>query len=226
MARRTVIPVGVETGTKRVFAVAVDWPGWCRAAKTEAGALETLAAYGPRYAPVAARAGIAFPTQFELAVADRAEGTATTDFGAPDARLAGDFRRLPAADASRLIALMQAGWDALDDVASRAPAELRKGPRGGGRDRDRMLEHVLAAEQAYTRRLGVRLVQPEAGDVVAIRAFREAIASACLERAARPRTDSEGASDWPPHYFIRRLAWHALDHAWEMEDRSPVRSRR
>ena len=75
----TVIPVGVETGTKRVFVVAIDWPGWCRTAKTEADALETLAAYVPRYAPVAARAGILFPEHFELTVADRAQGTATTD---------------------------------------------------------------------------------------------------------------------------------------------------
>ena len=153
MARRTVVPVGVETGAKRVFAFAVDWPGWCRTAETEAGALEALAEYAPRYAPVAARAGIAFPMQFELSVTDRAQGTATTDFGAPDARLPGDARRLR--------------------------------------------------------------------DAAAIRAFREAIASACLEGAKRPPADAERASLWPVRYFIRRLTWHALDHAWEMEDRSP-----
>ena len=221
MPRPTLIPVGVETGSKRVFAFAVDWPGWCRTARTETAALEALAAYAPRYAPVPARARIAFPTHFELTVEDRVHGTATTDFGAPDARLPGDFRRLRPADASRLIALMQAGWDVLDDVASRAPAELTKGPRGGGRDRDKMLEHVLGAEQAYARKLGLRLVQPEVGDVAAIRTFRDAIASACLERATPAPAVADGASEWPVPYFIRRLTWHALDHAWEMEDRSP-----
>jgi hypothetical protein len=25
---------------------------------------------------------------------------------------------------------------------------------------------------------------------------------------------------WPPAYAARRIAWHALDHAWEIEDRS------
>jgi len=25
---------------------------------------------------------------------------------------------------------------------------------------------------------------------------------------------------WPPRYAARRIAWHALDHAWEIEDRS------
>lgn len=224
MPHPTVVPVGVETGAKRVFAFAVDWPGWCRTAKSEAGALEALATYAPRYAPVPARARIAFPTHFELTVADRVHGTATTDFGAPDARLPGDFRRLPAADASRLVAIMQAGWETLDDVASRAPAELRKGPRGGGRDRDKMLEHVLGAEQAYAHKLGVRLVQPAVADVAAIRTFREAIASACLERPSGTPAAAEGASGWPVRYFIRRLTWHALDHAWEMEDRSSVDS--
>lgn len=224
MPQRTRIPVGVENGSKRIFAFAVDWPGWCRTSKTEAGALEALAAYAPRYAPVPARAGIAFPTQFELTMAERVQGTATTDFGAPDARLPGDFRRLRAADASRLVALMQAGWGVLDDVASRAPAELTKGPRGGGRDRDKMLEHVLGAEQAYAHKLGVRLVQPAVGDAAAIRTFREAIASACLERATREPAGAESASNWPVPYFIRRLTWHALDHAWEMEDRSSVDS--
>ena len=220
MARRTAVAIGVETGTKRVFAYAVDWPGWSRSAKSEAAALEALAAYAPRYAPVAARAGIAFPLQFELDVEDRVPGTATTDFGAPDARLPGDWRPLPAAEASRLVALMRAAWAQFDGTATRTPAELRKGPRGGGRDRDTILDHVLASEQAYGRKLGVRLATPAAHDVAAIRAFRDAIAAACLEQAAHPPKEAERASPWPVRYFIRRLAWHALDHAWEMEDRS------
>jgi hypothetical protein len=28
---------------------------------------------------------------------------------------------------------------------------------------------------------------------------------------------------WQPRYFVRRSAWHALDHAWEIEDRSRPR---
>lgn len=219
MAPRTAVPVGIETGAKRVFAFAIDWPGWCRTAKNEVVALQTLAAYAPRYAPLAARASIRFPTRFELDVTARVRGTATTDFGAPDAKLPDDTRPLRAAEAARLIALMQAGWHTLDDIASRAPVALQKGPRGGGRDRDPMLEHVLSAEQAYARKLGVRLTQPATGDTAAIAAFREAIVSACLERAAHKDTGDE--KQWPVRYFIRRLTWHALDHAWEMDDRSP-----
>jgi len=25
---------------------------------------------------------------------------------------------------------------------------------------------------------------------------------------------------WPARYAVRRLAWHVMDHAWEIEDRS------
>jgi hypothetical protein len=27
------------------------------------------------------------------------------------------------------------------------------------------------------------------------------------------------AFDWTPRFAVRRSAWHALDHAWELEDR-------
>ena len=54
-------PVYLEIGTKRVFASAADWPGWCRAGKDEKLALEALAAYVPRYAPVPKIARMDFP---------------------------------------------------------------------------------------------------------------------------------------------------------------------
>lgn len=220
MARRAAVSIASETGVKRVFATAMDWPGWCRSARTEADALAAVVAYAPRYAAVAARAGVAFPRDFDLTVTERVPGTATTDFGAPDARLDGDRRPLRTADLDRALALMQAAWAVLDDIASRAPAVLRKGPRGGGRDREKMLDHVLGAESAYARKLGVRLEQPVVGDIAAIHAFREAMVAACRERAGRRETGDELTSRWPVRYFIRRLTWHALDHAWEMQDRS------
>jgi len=33
------IPVYIESGAKKVFACAVDFPGWCRSGKDEASAL-------------------------------------------------------------------------------------------------------------------------------------------------------------------------------------------
>jgi len=29
-----------------------------------------------------------------------------------------------------------------------------------------------------------------------------------------------GGVRWKPRFFVRRLLWHALDHLWEIEDRS------
>jgi hypothetical protein len=217
MPRRTAIPVYIESGARRVFAAAVEWPGWCRAAKTEGQALEALSAYAPRYAPVATRAGIALPEPFEVRVTERVPGTPTTDFGAPDRVLDSDTRALGPKELERLLSLLRAAWAVLDDVAAAAPATLRKGPRGGGRDRDRMIEHVLGAEQAYARKLGLRHPQARVGDRAGIDALRRDISDRCRSIAT-----SGGATPWPVRYFIRRTAWHACDHLWEMEDRSVV----
>jgi hypothetical protein len=207
----------LEIGEKRVFACALDWPGWCRSARSEELALEALRVHLPRYAPVAREAGLALPPGADaFDVGERLPGTATTDFGAPGAIATGDGRPIGVEEAGRLAALVEAAWTTLDRVARRAPADLRKGPRGGGRDRDGMVEHVLGAEAAYARKLGVRHRQPALGDGPAILALRAAI-------AAELRRPSDGAppvpTAWPRRYAARRIAWHVLDHAWEMEDR-------
>ena len=112
---------------------------------------------------------------------------------------------------------MRAAWAVLDKVAAIAPAELRKGPRGGGRDRDAIVAHVVAAESAYERRIGLRLREPDPGDVGAVAAIRAAI----TDVLARP-TDGGPipGGRWPARYAVRRIAWHVLDHAWEIEDRA------
>ncbi len=112
---------------------------------------------------------------------------------------------------------MRAAWAVLDKVAKASPAELRKGPRGGGRDRDKMLGHVLGAEAAYARKVGVKLPPPEVGDRKAIKALRDELAAGPRRRLRRLAAHPEG---WPPRYAIRRIAWHVLDHAWEMQDRA------
>jgi hypothetical protein len=211
--------VVLETGKKRVFACALDWPGWCRAGKDEEGALAALAAYAPRYAAVAERAGIAYPAGVgkRLEVVERLRGSASTDFGLPGEVAGADGRRVTRAQAERLTGLVAAAWAVFDEVRAGAPAALRKGPRGGGRDRDKMVDHVLGAEAAYARKLGVRHRQPAIDDDGAIAALRDDIAAVL-------RAPSDGSppvpKGWPPRYAARRIAWHVLDHAWEMEDRS------
>jgi hypothetical protein len=203
--------VYVESGKKRVFARAVDWPGWCRAGRDEAAALEALANYRDRYAVVTSEAGVARPSdQFD--VVERVAGSGGTDFGVPSTVLDRDARPLKAADLERQLKLVGAAWAVFDALVAKAPAELRKGPRGGGRDRDKIVDHVYGAEVAYARQLGVRVQQPALGDAPAVKAFRAELLDAL-------RTPVDGAR-WPPAYAARRIAWHVLDHAWEMEDRS------
>jgi hypothetical protein len=214
------ISIYLEIGQKRVFACALAWPGWCRSAKNEEQALEALAAYAERYAVVAREAGISLPaiSRDAFRIVERLSGSAGyTDFGAPGVVATSDREPLIGEEAERQAALVRASWVVLDRVAAAAPAELRKGPRGGGRDRDKMFDHILGAEVAYARKLGLKHRQPARDDVSAIAALRDDIIAALR----MPSADSSLApTGWPPRYAARRIAWHVLDHVWEMEDRS------
>ena len=213
-------PVYLEVGSKRVFACSLEWPGWCRSGKTAEAALEALAAYAPRYAPVAAEAGRRFPRNAadDLEVVERLSGSGTTDFGAPGEPAASDLEPLTKAQAARLADFVRASWVIFDRVIASAPPTLRKGPRGGGRDRDAIVEHVLGAEVAYARKIGVKHRQPDAGDPEAVGAVRSSIEAAI--RDARAPLPPEPAKAWPFRYAARRVAWHVIDHAWEIEDRT------
>ena len=206
--------VYLEVGGKRVFASAADWPGWSRMGKDEAGALASLAAYAPRYVPVAKLARIEFPKgKLDFDVVERSTGNATTDYGAPGVSTKDETKPLTKAQTERVVSLVEACWKYLDQVRAKSPQSLRKGPRGGGRDRDAMFDHVLGAEMEYAKRIGTRLKQPDGKDAAAVKAFRKAI----LDSFGNPNREEK----WPVAYAARRTAWHALDHAWEMEDRIP-----
>ena len=209
----TATAIYLEVGQKKVFACAVDWVGWARSGKTDEDAIEALATYMQRYAPVAAAAGLGFAPGDEFEVVERVPGTATTDFGAPGEIPALDRRPVDASARKRLAALIGGAWTVFDEIAAKTPAELRKGPRGGGRDRDKMIDHVIAAETSYVRKLGVKHKVPQLGDREAITAIRADTLAAI--------TDPATEMPWPLPYAARRIAWHILDHAWEMQDKTP-----
>jgi hypothetical protein len=209
--------VYLEVGDKRVFACAVDWPGWCRSGKDAEQALEALRAYAPRYAVVARGAGEPFAAAHEFDLVERRPGSATTDFGVPGVLGDADAAPMSAAQAGRVADLLAAAWTVFDRVVAGAPATLRKGPRGGGRDRDKIVDHVLGAEVGYSRQIGLRLEQPAFDDTAAIAAHRDAILEV-LRAPADPKPNIK--TPWPRRYAARRIAWHALDHAWEIEDRA------
>jgi hypothetical protein len=219
----------LEFGAKRVFAGAIAWPGWCRTAPDEDGALAALAAYGARYASVLAgadlRPSFAAPTRTSaLTVLERLAGDSTTDFGAPSIAPTADASPVKPADLRKLRAIIEACWGALDRAArSAAGVELTKGPRGGGRDLDAILEHVRGAEASYAGRIAVRLPsRSSSGPSSPHTALRAAVIDG-LTRAVTegvPSTGPRGGAMWTSRYFVRRAAWHVLDHAWEIEDRS------
>jgi hypothetical protein len=191
-----VIRVYLEVEKTWAFACAVDLPGWQRRGKGEEGALEELEAYRGRYADATGTR-----PRGELKVIGRLPGTVTTGFGAPD--VVGPWDAEPLS--SKEISLVEACWAAFDQTAARVSEELRKGPRGGGRDRDGIVSHVREAERSYGRKVGAR-VPP--------RTPWSEQRAAILERLALPTHDA-----WPPKYAARRIAWHVLDHAWEMQDK-------
>lgn len=217
------VRVCLEVGKKRVVAYALDWPGWCRSGKGEADALGTLAAYAQRYAPVAGEAGLHLPDVAGVDAFDVVERLAAkpayAEMGIPIELTRADREPLSVDEADRLARLVEAAWRVFDATAARTPAVLTKGPRGGGRDRDKLVDHVLGAEAAYARKLGVRHRQPAREDRTAIDAMRVDLLAALR---APLEEDAPMSNGWPRRYAARRVAWHVLDHTWEMEDRTPA----
>jgi hypothetical protein len=216
---KTPIVVSIEAAPKKSFATAVDWPGWSRSAKTEAEAIEALASYAERYARVAKLAGEALddPGRLELDLAERTEGGGSTEFGVPGNITNHDRRPVSAKDADRLGRLVEAAWKTFDKVANGAPPDLRKGPRGGGRNTSKIVDHVLGSDHAYAREMGLRIPPPDPAD----RGTVDALRAAMLD-VLRKKSDGSplAGRKWTARYAAHRIAWHALDHAWEIEDRT------
>lgn len=225
------IRVNLEIGPKgkRVVAYSPDWPGFNRGAKTEEAALETLHAYLPRYAPIAELAGQAadFPADAapaDLALAERYTGTGSTDFwGISFAFSPIDHEPMTAAELDRQLALLRAAWTYFDHVRARVSPEMRKGPRGGGRDRDHIVRHTLASEQQdWTRKIGLAPLDQITVEPDAVAAHRDAYTAAIRTHHA----EGKPARSWPLRYLIRHTAFHTLDHTWEMEDKDLTDERR
>jgi len=212
------VRVVLETAPKKAFATAIDWPGWSRAGKTPELALEALAAYEPRYRAAIRSATSRLPAdaaaRFE--VIERLSGNATTAFGAPGVIAEADGEPTDRAAATRLAVFLEAAWATFDRTATVAPATLRKGPRGGGRDTAKIVDHVNAADHGYAGAVGIRVSAPRSDDPASVVALRAAM----LDVVRAPSDGSPVHRTWTVRFLVRRSAWHALDHAWEIEDRS------
>jgi hypothetical protein len=205
----------IELGGRKAIAWSLEWPGWCRIRTSEAAALQALSETEARYRLIAQRAGLSF-VPGDLVVVERLPGDANTAWGVPSVLASAETRPIDAVTAQRGVALLRASWYLLEEVVAASPPHLRKGPRGGGRDRDKIRCHVIEAERAYARKIGVRHPPFEVSDKSALTAMREEIAAVL----SRPSSGEPlVAGGWNASYALRRMAWHVVDHLWEIEDR-------
>ena len=215
---RTVLERGPKN--KKVVAYAIDWPGWSRGAKASDVALATLESYRRRYRPiaVAARRAEEFDAAGPLDMIEDRVGTGSTDFWGISFSPS-SFEQGPMDDTEidRKIRLLRACWSFFDDVAARVSAEMRKGPRGGGRDRDKIIRHTIRTEsEDFATRVGLRVPEGAALTPEGLLGHREAYVAAMRAYHAG---EGKPMRSWTLPFLIRHSAFHVMDHAWEMEDK-------
>lgn len=218
--------VYLEIGKKRVFAGAIDWPGWCRSSQDEESALQALVEYGPRYARILRTTSLEFKPPDEpsaFSIVERLEGNATTDFGAPAIAPAFDKQPVDERDLQRFESILKACWKTFDAAIKSAQGkELQKGPRGGGRELEGVIQHVFEADGGYLSSLGWKFKKDVVADInQALKIRRKEILeglSASIQGGI-PARGPRGGLRWTPRYYVRRAAWHVVDHIWEIEDR-------
>jgi hypothetical protein len=213
--------VTLEVGPKKkkVVAVAPDWPGLERGGNSGEAAIERLQSYFPRYAKVVklARMDGEFAAITTVDVVEQYRGSGSTDFwGISFAFSSIDGQPVSSKDLERELTLMKACWTYFDDVRGRVSVEMKKGPRGGGRDRDRIVRHVLGVEQDWATKVGVRTPQDSVvTDDEGLKTYRDAFCAAIRQF----HSEGKMARTWPLRFLIRHTAYHTMDHAWEMEDK-------
>jgi hypothetical protein len=225
MPVRTVVEHG--TKDKKSVAFSLDWSGWSRGAKTGGVALETLEAYRERYRPIAELAGMAdeFDAAGPLEVVEDRVGTGSTDFWgisfSPSSTEQGPMEEV---ELERKITLLRAAWAFFDAVAARVSPEMRKGARGGGRDRDHIIRHVIRVESLdFAKQVGLPIAEDEAPIKEGLREYRETYVAAMRDYNAG-KVD-RAMRRWTLPFLIRHSAFHTLDHAWEMEDKDLTEER-
>src|SRR5215213_3488590 len=208
------IRVMLEIGPKgkKVVALAPDWPGLSRGAKTEVAAIERLRSYLPRYRPVAKLAGMdaEFPAVAAVDVIERYPGTGSTDFWGISFAFSDLDRQAVSSEAlDRELTLMRACWAFFDDVRARVSTEMQKGPRGGGRDRDQIVRHTVATEQGWAKKLGLLVPQ----DAMLTDEGRNKHRDAYCQAIRAFHAQGKMARTWPLRFLIRHTAFHMMDHA-------------
>ncbi|MEO7663562.1 MAG: hypothetical protein ABIV26_00415 [Candidatus Limnocylindrales bacterium] len=206
---------------KRFVAFALDWPGWSRGAKSAEGAIESLEAYRARYRPIAELAGMAdeFDAAGPLEVVEDRVGTGSTDFwGISFSPSSAEQGPMADPEFDRGIALLRASWTFFDAVAARVSPAMRTGPRGGGRDRNRIVRHTIRTEsEDFAKQVGLRIPDEAALNPEGLHRHRTDYVAAM--RAYNAGEVQRRMRSWTLPFLVRHSAFHTLDHAWEMEDK-------
>ena len=219
MPVRTVVQHGPKD--KKTAAFAVDWPGWSRGAKTPGDAVDLLDAYRDRYRPIAHLAGqeAEFDAAGPLEIVEDHVGVGSTDFwGISFAPSSLEQGSMPVDELERKLALLEAAWRYFDQVAAGVSPELARGPRGGGRNRDQIVRHVVGNERGdLARKVGVDTPEDGLLTTEGLRSHRDAFVAAMRDHNAEGR--NARGRNWTIALLLRHTAYHVLDHAWEMEDK-------
>jgi hypothetical protein len=221
VANHTRVTLEIGPKGKKVVAVAPDWPGLERGAKIREDAIIRLRSYIPRYSQVAKLAGMdaEFDTIKNIDVVEQYPGTGSTDFwGISFAFSSIDKQGMSGDELERELTLMQACWAFFDDVRRRVSAEMQKGSRGGGRDRDHIVRHTFAAEQDWAKMIGVLTPDDAMLTDEGLKAHRDAYCHAIRYYHSQGKLAGKMAK-WPLRFLIRHTAFHTMDHTWEMEDK-------
>jgi hypothetical protein len=221
------VRVVLERGPKgkRSVAYAVDFPGWARGAKTPELALQLLEDYRSRYRPVAAGARLAGELDGPLEVVEERVGTGMTDFwGISFSSCSLEVDPMPADELKRKLALLQACWKLFDKTAASVSAEMQKGPRGGGRDRDTIIRHTIRNEsEVMAKRIGVLVPEMGAMTPEGLKAYRR---DYLATMRAYNAGEGKRMRNWTLPFLIRHSAFHTMDHTWEMQDKDLTQVRR
>jgi hypothetical protein len=212
------IEIVIERGKKKAVAYAPSWPGLSRGASSIDGALEKLASYADRYRGVAALAGLSgeFPSTPTFKIVEEVPGRGMTDFwGISFAPSTGEQGQMSEEECERKLAILRACWKYFDRVAARVSAELKKGPRGGGRDRDQIIRHIFANERDWAKMLALDLAE----DAMLTAKGRAKHRNSYVRAIRQYNATGKSARSWRLQFLLRHTAYHVMDHAWEMEDK-------
>ena len=173
------IDIAEEAVGKKTFVWAIDWPGWCRSGKDRDLAIDVAARpRRPRTRRSPKTAGLDFP---DVDDADAQHGRVGR--GRRRHRIRRPVERSPSPTDRRSRrprpsawpSLVEAAWTVFDRVAARRQPTLRKGPARRRPRPRQVVGHVIEADHAYAREIGLRSKPPSADDRAAVEAERDAV---------------------------------------------------